>query len=1060
MSLAISTFTLDNGLRVAMVADPTAHEVNVTMRYRVGAIDDPPDHPGMAHLVEHLMFLQTLGAETLFAHLQRITSGFNGYTTEDATIYVSHAATDKLDELLSIEATRVGFRCTSINESAFEREREVVARELSQNGWLHELRLAVASALFPEGHPYRRGLADSVESVRAITRDQACAFADAHYATGNAALAVSGDITAPRLEASLKKFMVRIPAREVTPQVQVPAAAAIVGKREVKIPVDDDGLLLAWPVPTDRRDRLYLATIAEAAAGIVESRVKGVAVTTVFGGERAAMLVMIVVPEAGESITDLADATKDALELVPAAMRNIKTRFLGDAAFDQIQQSAIYQLFAGLENTESRDIRVAAALLDGRNPDAALADDFKALRELQPVDAARVARETLSFDRATVVKLVGAGNKSGHKLELSPPIHDMGQRRQVADPAAARAPLPTAPAPSIDMRTRTLPNGLKVVLLPVTSVPTVDVRLVFGAGTGDEPADKRGLATLSAHALAWDPVYFNDLLLYYAAGGTGTVDVEPDETAFIARGLDMHLDLLLSGLRRWVRDGIYDNSFARTERALTRHDRHGAADGKMLDAWDSAIYGAGHPYVEAGEARHRSAQLHLDDATAFRTSHFTPNNATLVISGRFDAALADQWIDFLFADWQGQAVSRAAPHTSPQPISIANPHDTALLHLSIALPASGPLPEQLVAREILADIIDDVRHQLGATYGLHALLEERRLSSTYFVYGDIDAPRTAEAVKLIADRVAALHADPTAAASAFVAARERVIAQLSSPVGSAASLSSRVQHDVAVGRAPLSDLQTVGAVRALTIDGVTRTLGDLELARASVMMRGPQADMTAAFAALGRTPTVFKTDPVAGDDDAPPPKATEDESREPGVTTDDLRPAIGEQHAATGLAVSAQVGYSAANVNEADSLTVDCCTGLTLAADVGFRLEDGTTFGLRLGYGALTGSYMTGVSPMRLSMTLNPIDIAAFISATGYDRIWGEVYAGLHLDNITDVQNGASTTLESGIGIGLIGGVDMIKSGRHRFGLWVRGDGSMGSSTAYGALSFGAGYRL
>jgi len=60
--LPIETLELANGLRVVAIRDPKAVEVQVTMRYQVGSVDDPSDHPGMAHLVEHLMYQQVLGA--------------------------------------------------------------------------------------------------------------------------------------------------------------------------------------------------------------------------------------------------------------------------------------------------------------------------------------------------------------------------------------------------------------------------------------------------------------------------------------------------------------------------------------------------------------------------------------------------------------------------------------------------------------------------------------------------------------------------------------------------------------------------------------------------------------------------------------------------------------------------------------------------------------------------------------------------------------------------------------------------------------------------------------
>jgi zinc protease len=129
MALSISTQTVPNHLRLVLVRDPHATEVQVTMRYGVGAVDDPPEHPGMAHLVEHLMFQQTLGSQSLFAHLEAIATSWNAYTTYDATTYVARAQPAHLERLLSIEAVRLGFRCTSITDSIFSREREVVLQE-------------------------------------------------------------------------------------------------------------------------------------------------------------------------------------------------------------------------------------------------------------------------------------------------------------------------------------------------------------------------------------------------------------------------------------------------------------------------------------------------------------------------------------------------------------------------------------------------------------------------------------------------------------------------------------------------------------------------------------------------------------------------------------------------------------------------------------------------------------------------------------------------------------------------------------------------------------------
>ena len=195
MGLSISGLQLTNGLRVVLVQDPRAREIQVTMRYQVGTIDDPPGQAGVAHLVEHLMFQQILGGKTLFSKLEDDATFFTGLTSLDATTYIERASPTHLEEMLSIEAVRVGFRCTSVTDAVFVRERAVVVNELALRGEVRELALALQDSVYPEGHPYRHGIATTA-SIATITRDQACAFADAHYAPGNAVLVVSGNLGA------------------------------------------------------------------------------------------------------------------------------------------------------------------------------------------------------------------------------------------------------------------------------------------------------------------------------------------------------------------------------------------------------------------------------------------------------------------------------------------------------------------------------------------------------------------------------------------------------------------------------------------------------------------------------------------------------------------------------------------------------------------------------------------------------------------------------------------------------------------------------------------------
>src|SRR5690606_22140159 len=117
--------------------------------------------------------------------------------------------------------------------------------------------VAIHAAVYTEGHPYRQAIGGSVDTVGAISRDQACAFADAYYAPANAALVVSGNVSVDRIETALAKFLARLPKRLGAAGNTVPAAHKL-PMREMSAPVDNKALLVTWPLPADPYTQLTL----------------------------------------------------------------------------------------------------------------------------------------------------------------------------------------------------------------------------------------------------------------------------------------------------------------------------------------------------------------------------------------------------------------------------------------------------------------------------------------------------------------------------------------------------------------------------------------------------------------------------------------------------------------------------------------------------------------------------------------------------------------------------------------------------------------------------------
>ena len=53
------TFILDNGLQVLAITDPEAEKAAVAMHIGAGSHHEPQAYPGLAHFLEHMLFLGT-----------------------------------------------------------------------------------------------------------------------------------------------------------------------------------------------------------------------------------------------------------------------------------------------------------------------------------------------------------------------------------------------------------------------------------------------------------------------------------------------------------------------------------------------------------------------------------------------------------------------------------------------------------------------------------------------------------------------------------------------------------------------------------------------------------------------------------------------------------------------------------------------------------------------------------------------------------------------------------------------------------------------------------------
>ena len=87
---AYRRFVLPNGMKVLLLSDPKLNVASAAVAVGVGSLSDPPSRPGLAHYLEHMLFLGTEkfpGVEEFGEYLQRNGGYNNAYTARDRTNY-------------------------------------------------------------------------------------------------------------------------------------------------------------------------------------------------------------------------------------------------------------------------------------------------------------------------------------------------------------------------------------------------------------------------------------------------------------------------------------------------------------------------------------------------------------------------------------------------------------------------------------------------------------------------------------------------------------------------------------------------------------------------------------------------------------------------------------------------------------------------------------------------------------------------------------------------------------------------------------------------------------
>jgi len=208
----ITEYTYPNGLRILLLPDSGSNSITVNVVYLVGSRHEGYGESGMAHLLEHMLFIKSSHDRNIKKELEDHGARWNGSTWYDRTNYYEtlNASEDNLRWALGLEAERmVNMR---IEKPLLDTEMTVVRNEFErgENSVTSVLEERVLSAAYL-WHNYGKSTIGSRADIERVPIDRLAAFYKKFYQPDNVVITIAGQLDPSKTLAMVASTLGSIP---------------------------------------------------------------------------------------------------------------------------------------------------------------------------------------------------------------------------------------------------------------------------------------------------------------------------------------------------------------------------------------------------------------------------------------------------------------------------------------------------------------------------------------------------------------------------------------------------------------------------------------------------------------------------------------------------------------------------------------------------------------------------------------------------------------------------------------------------------------------------------
>ncbi|GAA3959025.1 insulinase family protein [Allohahella marinimesophila] len=213
------SLSLPNGLQVLLISDPTTDKAAAAMDVHVGSENDPVDRQGLAHFLEHMLFLGTEkypDADAYQKYINQHGGSHNASTSLSHTNYFFDI--DKQFLAPALDRFSQQFTAPLFTAEYVEREKNAVNSEYSAKLKDDGRRFfGVLKETINQAHPMSKFAVGSLNTLEdrdgSTIRDELLKFYAEHYRADQMRLVVLGTEPLDELEAMVKPLFEPVPAK-------------------------------------------------------------------------------------------------------------------------------------------------------------------------------------------------------------------------------------------------------------------------------------------------------------------------------------------------------------------------------------------------------------------------------------------------------------------------------------------------------------------------------------------------------------------------------------------------------------------------------------------------------------------------------------------------------------------------------------------------------------------------------------------------------------------------------------------------------------------------------